>query len=160
MTRFVFTCLIGLLIFTPATSFGEEFEFIRCYSGTVTFMNKNKELPMMFSWKENGIIMSKSENKFLDNATTHLEGVQMGLGKRREGYVVGHFVDPDGDMIAVYGAYKGTVHDGEFNAGSGKYKGIKGRWTSSRVAFGKKPPWPGTYQRCRLLKGTYELPPK
>jgi hypothetical protein len=32
----------------------------------------------------------------------------MGLGKRREGYVVGHFVDPDGDMIALYGAYKGT----------------------------------------------------
>ena len=66
MTRFIYCSLIGLLLLMPALSFGEDFEFIRCYSGTWTIMNKNKELPMMFSYEENGIIMSQSENKFLN----------------------------------------------------------------------------------------------
>ena len=160
MIRFVYCSLIGLLLLMPALSLGEEFEAIRCYSGTWTIMNKNKELPLMFSWKENGIIMSKSENKFLDNATTHIEGVQVRMQEHREGYGVGHIIDPDGDMIALYGIYKGTLQEGEFKEGTGKYKGIKGRYTSKRVAFTKKPAWPGTYQRCRLLKGTFTLETK
>ena len=162
MIRRILFSLIGLALFMPGLSFGEEFEGIHCYSGTFTPMNKNRELPMMFSWKQNGIIMSKSENKFLDNATTHWEGVQVRIGEPREGYTVGHIIDPDGDMIAAYGIYKGLGggSKGEFKEGTGKYKGIKGSFTSKRIASGKKPPWPGTYQRCRLVKGTFELPPK
>ena len=114
----------------------------------------------MFSYKENGIIMSQSENKFLDNATSHLEGVQVRLGEPREGYSVGHLIDPDGDMIAFYGFYKGLVGKVEFKEGTGKYKGIKGNFTSKRLAFTRKYAWPGTYQRCRVMKGTFELPPK
>ena len=160
MTRFIFICLIGVIFFNSAPAIGEEFECIRCYSGTFTILHKNRELPMTMSFEQNGIFMSRSANKFLDNATSHWEGVQVGFRESREGYVVGPIVDPDGDMIVSYGAYKGTVHEGEFKAGSGKYKGIKGKWTSSRVAYGKKPPWPNTYQRCRLFKGSYELPLK
>ena len=155
MKCFIYFSLIGLLLLMPALSFGEDFEFIRCYSGTWTMMNKNKELPMMFSYKEDGIIMSKSENKFLNNATTHLEGVQVRLGEPREGYAVGHIIDPDGDMIAMYGLYKGLIGKGEFKEGTGKYKGMKGSFIDKRVAFTKKYSWPGTYQRCRLVKGTF-----
>ena len=160
MIRCILICLVGLALFVPGISLGEEFECIRCYSGTWTIMNKNKELPMMFSYKENGIIMSQSENKFLDNATSHIEGVQVRLGEPREGYSVGHLIDPDGDMIAFYGFYKGLVAKGEFKEGTGKYKGIKGNFTSKRVAFTRKYAWPGTYQRCRLMKGNFELLPK
>ena len=158
MIRRLLICLFVLALFMPGLSFGEEFECIQCYSGTFTLMNKNKELPMMFSWKQNGIIMSKGQNKFLDNATIHYEGVQVRLGEAREGYQVGHIIDPDGDMLAAYGSYKGLLGRGEFKEGTGKYKGIKGSFTSQRVAFSKKPPWPGTYQSCRLVKGTFELP--
>lgn len=60
MIRRILISLFVLALFMPGSSFGEEFEGTHCYSGTFTLMNTNKELPMMFSWKQNGIIMSKS----------------------------------------------------------------------------------------------------
>lgn len=154
------TAVFGTVIFLPMAYAAEEFECIHCYSGTYTLLHKNKELPMPMNLQQNGIIMSKSENKFLDNATVHVEGIQVGFGKKREGYQVAIFVDPDGDMIIGYGPYTGLVSEVRFLHGTGKYKDIKGSFTSSRLAFGKKAAWPGTYQRCRTWKGTFELPPK
>jgi len=42
--------------------------------------------------------------------------------------------------------------------GIGKYKGIKGSFTSQLTAKAKKPLKPGHYQQCRTMKGAYELP--
>ena len=66
MTRFIFTLLVGAAILISTPAFGEEFECIRCYSGAYTILHKNRELsPIMMSFEENGIFMSKSENKLL-----------------------------------------------------------------------------------------------
>ena len=102
-------------------------------------------------------MMSKSENKFLDNATLHYEGVQQGIGKKREGYCFGKIVDLDGDIIIVRSVYTGPGHEAKFLQGTGKYKGIAGSYKVQRVATGKSV-MPGTYQNCKKIKGTFELP--
>ena len=102
-------------------------------------------------------MMSKSENNFLDYASIHWEGINRGIGKERAGYAFGKIVDPEGDIIIVRSVYTGPGYEAEFLQGTGKYKGITGSYKAQRVAA-VKPVMPGTYQNCKNIKGTFELP--
>ena len=154
---FVITAVFGTVMFLPAAYAGEEFECILCISGTYITFHESKELVPLFRGEDSGVMRSKSENKFLDRATLHYEWIQRGMGEKRGGYLFGKIVDLDGDIIVVQSAYKGPGHEAKFLQGTGKYKGITGGYKSQVFARGK-PVMPGTYQWCRKIKGTFELP--
>jgi hypothetical protein len=148
--------VFGLVMFLPAAYAEENFECTQCCSGTYTMFHESKELVPLLRGEDSGIMISKSENKFLDRATLHYEWIQRGGGEKREGYTLGKIVDPDGDIIVVGCAYKGPGHEAKFLQGTGKYKGITGSFKATRLATGK-PVMNGTYQWCRKIKGTFEL---
>ena len=123
-----------------------------------------------------GIFSSNSENNLLNNATSHAIGINRGSGYEREGYLEIIIKDQDGDMIVTRGPRKGMEVKLDFKHGTGKYKDIKGIFKTETTPppegmledlqkyLEKQPPWPKTYsgvwKRCKLWKGTFELPPK
>jgi len=157
MIRAIILAFFVVVMFLPSAQ-AEEFECIVGVSGTYITFHGSKELMPLLRYEESGVMMSKSENKFLDNATLHYEGIQQGIsGPQRQGYAFGKIVDMDGDIIIVRTVYTGPGHEAEFLQGTGKYKGITGSYKAQRVAAGK-PAMPGTYQTCKEIKGTFELP--
>ncbi len=153
--------------FVALTSFGfpslsraaEQLDITVCFSGTATIFHNSKDVMPALSWAQNGIMMSHSPSKMLDNAVVHCEGVQRGLGPERTGYGLCKIVDDDGDMIIADIPYSGFTYDVKFIEGTGKWKGIKGALRSERTVRSKdgKGAMPGTYQGCRREKGTFEL---
>ena len=157
MIRVIVLAFLVVAMFLP-TAQAEDFECIVGISGTYNiFSQGSEELLPLFRWEESGVMMSKSENKFLDNASVHWEGVNRGFGKKRAGYAFGKIVDPDGDIIIMRSAYTGPGYEAEFLQGTGKYKGIAGSYKGQRMAT-VKPVMPGTYQNRKNIKGTFELP--
>ncbi len=149
------------VIFLPTANAEEPYEFTQCLSGTVTLFHQSKELPFVVSWAETGITMS--DDKRFNNMTIHCEGVQFGVGPKREGYGICKFTDLDGDMMILGGPYAGPGWSGcKFMAGTGKWKGIKGTHDRKRLVRSKpfKGAMPMTYQGCHKVTGTFELPPK
>jgi hypothetical protein len=138
----------------------EQLDITVCYSGTGTVFHQSKEVMPAMSWTQNGIIMSHSPSKLLNNAVVHCEGVQRGLGSERTGYGLCKIVDDDGDMIIADIPYSGFTYDVKFLDGTGKWKGIKGSLHSEQTVRSKdgKGAMPGTYQGCRREKGSFELP--
>ena len=158
MIRLVMMVLFVLAMFLPAAQ-AEDFEWTACYSGTYTGFHDKKELTPVFSWQQNGILMS--DDKRFNNITFHCEGVQVGIGENRNGYSLCTYKDVDGDMIIGGGPYTGLIHDEKFLEGTGKWKGIKGGISESKRLVRNRPnqeAMPGTYQGCRTEKGTLELP--
>lgn len=143
-------------MFVPAAQAQQQFETLSCYSGTVTPFHDSKDLTLVMGWDLNGIFKSQSENKFLDNATVHCEGIWRGLGDDRRLHAYCRIIDPDGDIAVVEWNAKGKEAGAEFLEGTGKYKGIKASYTSEPLARGK-PPMKGAFAGCNTLKGTYEL---
>ena len=156
MIRFIFTTFFSLLIFLTTAHAQQQFETISCYAGTTTAFHDSKELTLVMGWDLNGIFMSQSENKFLDNATVHCEGIWRGLGDKRRMQAYCRIIDTDGDLAIVQWDAKGKDVNAEFLEGTGKYKGIKGGYKSQQLARGK-PPMKGNFAGCNTLTGTYEL---
>src|SRR5439155_25332473 len=103
----------------------EQLDHTFCYSGTGTNFHDSKEVMAAASWTQNGIIMSHTPNKMLDNAVVHCEGIQRGVGPERTGYGLCKIIDDDGDMIIGELPYSGFSYDVKFLDGTGKWKGIK-----------------------------------
>ena len=137
----------------------EQLDVTDCYSGTVVSFHTSKDVMPVFSWAQNGILTSHTQNKLLENAVVHCEGVQRGLGSERTGYGICKIADDDGDMIIAEIPYSDVTYDMKFIAGSGKWKGVKGSLHSKRTVRSKagKGAMPGTYQGCRREKGSFEL---
>ena len=160
MIRIILFTFLVVSMFLPAAHAEEEFEFIHCYFGKIKPMHESKDLTPIMTYTGNGIIMSKSENNFLDNASTHCKGFMIGKIPSPTMKFINYCVaiDPDGDMLIWGSPETGGVAGQNFLNGTGKYKGIKGNFKSQLTASAKKPLKPGTYQQCRTMKGTYELP--
>jgi hypothetical protein len=156
MIRITLTAFLGLLMFVPAARAAEQFEVISCYSGTVKPFHDSKELTLVMGWNLDGIFMSRSENKFLDNATVHCEGIWRDMGENRQMHAYCRIIDPDGDMAVVEWKAKGLDAGAEFLEGTGKYKGIKTGYKSEQLARGK-PPMKGVFAGCNTLTGTYKM---
>lgn len=156
---FVLAALITLAL-APASQAAEQLDVTDCYSGTAVSFHTSKSVMPVFSWAQNGILTSHTQNKLLENAVEHCEGVQRGLGSERTGYGLCKIVDDDGDMIIAEIPYSGLTYDVKFIEGSGKWKGLKGSLHSVLTVRSKggKGAMPGTYQGCRREKGTFELP--
>ena len=67
---------------------------------------------------------------------------------------------PYDDWPDLAGPYFGQETQGKFIEGSGKWKGVTGSFEWSTVVRSKpgQAAMPGTYQGCRKVKGTFELP--
>lgn len=154
-------CVIVAAFAVPSSArAAEPLEITHCYSGTFLIFHDNKEVMSAGSWAQNGIIMSHTESKMLNNAVVHCEGVQRGLGPDRSGYGLCKIVDDDGDMIVAETPYSISAYDMRFLDGTGKWKGIKGTLRFERFAVRSKPgkgAMPGTYQGCDRQKGSFEL---
>jgi hypothetical protein len=137
----------------------EPLDYTFCYSGAATNFHDSKDLMAAGSWSQNGIIMSHTPNKILNNAVVHCEGIQRGVGPERSGHGLCKIVDDDGDMILGELPYTGFSYDVRFLDGTGKWKGIKGTVRSERALVSKpgQGAMPGTYQGCRREKGSFEL---
>ena len=147
--------ILSLFIFTgmmliPAASQAEEFVLIECGYTYYTHLHASSELPIVTNYKQRGVIRSKGENKFLDNATYYLEGMLIrppSMGQyldfeKGEGEFTIIIIDPEGDMILGYEYGDITLHylgaesllKGEFTHGTGKYEGIRGAFELTRFA--------------------------
>ena len=157
MLKYLSAILFVLVILFSTTYAAEQFEFTECYSGTATVFHNNKDLPLVLSWATNGINMS--DDVRFNNTVAHCEGVQYGVGPKREGYALCTIMDVDGDMIIGKFPYSGLEYEVKFIEGTGKWKGIKGSYGSKRIVKSKpgKGSMPGTFQGCRKNQGTFEL---
>ncbi len=159
MIRFILMAFLALVMLLPTAQAEEQFESTSCFAGTFNVFHGSKDLTPVMSWQGDGILRSHSENKFLDNATCHFEGVQRGGGESRKAESYAKCIDPDGDIVIIEWAATGKQAVGKFMEGTGKYKGIVGGYKSEPIAQGK-PPMQGTFASCNEIKGTFELPPK
>ena len=148
----VVAIISGLVMFLPTAQAEEQFETTFCYSGTFTLFHGSNDLAPVMSFQLNGISRSHSENKFLNNATYHMDGVVRGT--QLLAYV--RLIDPDGDILIVERTGTGKEAVGKFLEGTGKYKGVKGGFRIEPIARGK-PAMPGTVQECHHAVGTFEL---
>lgn len=160
MIRSALVVVLGLLLFLPAAQAEEKYELNHCFSGTGFYIHENKDLPALFTYKLDGILISKSDHKFLDNLSTHCEGIGIGQGAKTKVTSYCIAIDPDGDWITWGGPRKEGVIKREFNEGTGKYKGLKGTIVSEKLAATKKQVKPGTFQECRKFTGTFEMAPQ
>ena len=156
MIRFILAALLALVMFVPVAQAEEQFECTQCSHVTYTSFHDSKDLAVLFSWQCNGIIISHSENKFLNGVTCHCEGLSRRVGEinREVGYCKN--TDPDGDIFIHDWTRTETEMVGKFLEGTGKYKGIKGSIKAERLLLGK-PAMPGTFQMCNKFTATYEL---
>ena len=153
MIKIILITFLVVSMFLPAVHAGEEYEFIHCYFGKAKPMHESKDLTPILTYTGNGIIMSKSENNFLNNAATHCKGLI--IAKKIVNYCVAN--DSDGDMLIWGTPETGGLAGQSLLHGTGKYKGIKGSFNSQLTANAKKPLKTGYYQQCRTMKGTFEL---
>jgi hypothetical protein len=159
--RFAGFALIGLAVSASQARAEEAYGFTQCLSGTFTLFYESKEVPPALGWAETGITMS--EDKRFSNVTIHCEGVQFGVGPKREGYGLCKATDLDGDMMIFGGRYVGPgTGDWKFMAGTGKWKGIKGTSLRERIVRSKPGggAMPATYQVCHRVSGVFDVPPK
>ena len=158
MIRFIILVFLAVIMFLPM-ALAENFEYTACYSGTYTLFHNVKELPPVLSYAENSI--ATSDDKRFNNMTFHCEGVQLGLGNKREVYGYCTSKDIDGNVTIVeIGPYSGSETQGKFIEGTGKWKGVTGSFEWGTVVRSKQgqAAMPGTYQGCRRVKGKFELP--
>jgi len=181
--------LAGILIFSVPLN-AEEFECLECSYTGYTHLHSSSELPIVTHYRQRGSLKSSSKNKFLDGATFFLEGMltrppsdgQYLNFKKGEGKYAMIIVDSDGDMILGYEYGDITIHylengsklTGEFTEGTGKYKGISGKFQLSKFTgdanhektvlkkhLEQMPPM-GTYGRhdhemCNLMTGNFTI---
>ncbi len=148
MTRYLALAILIGIIFVPTTVYAEEFECIECGYTYYTHMHGDSKLPIVTNYKQRGVIRSKGQNGFLDNATYYLEGMltrppsdgQYLNFEKGEGKFAIVIMDSDGDLILGYEYGDITLHylgsgsllSGEFTSGTGKYEGIRGRFELTR----------------------------
>jgi len=101
MIRYIVAAFLALLLLFPAYAMAEDFECTGCYSGTITMFHGSKELSPVMTLIGNGIYISNSENKVLDNVTFHCEAVRRVSGQKMETNGYCKLLDPDGGIIIV-----------------------------------------------------------
>jgi len=191
MTRLLVIVSLIVLILAPPALLAEEFECIECSSAYFTNLHGESELPIVTIYKQRGVIRSKSKNKFLDNSTYYLEGMltrppsenfKLATMQKGEGKFAIVIMDTDGDMILGYEygdialQYRdsGSSLSGEFTNGTGKYKGISGKFELTKFTgesdkikadlkmhLEEMPPLGPhigySYDMCNIVKGNFEI---
>ena len=156
MIRYILIVLLAIAIFIPTVQAQESFESTACVSGTMNVVHGSKEL-LISSMDVKGIVMSDTKSEILNNVSEWCVGLFTKKGEEiiQSGYC--KYVYSTGDINIIEWDGKTEGGNWKFIMGTGKWEGIKGGGTwniSQRV----KSVAPETFQNCRKIKGTYELP--
>jgi hypothetical protein len=156
MIRSFLITFFAIFVFIPTIQAAEPYESTICGSGTMTVIHGSKEL-MVMSFEFKGIARSNTNSEIYNNASEWCVGIfrQMGDEWTQSGFC--KYLYPNGDFHI--GEWEGNINGGEwkFLLGTGKWEGIKGGGSWSVLQRAKSIA-PGTFQHCRIIKGTYELP--
>ena len=156
MIRSFLISFFTIFIFIPAVQAGDSFESTACVSGTMTMLHSSEEL-MVAGLELKGPVRSNTNTEILNNVSEMCVGLFARMGKEitQSGYC--KYLYPNGDINTLQ--WNGGADGGEwkFLSGTGKWEGIKGGGTYS-VIQRVKSIVPGTFQNCRTIKGTYEVP--
>ena len=155
MIRSFLITFFAIFVLIPTVQAADPFESTVCASGTMTMIHNSKELKI-FSIDLKGIARSDTNSEIYNNASEWCVGIVRIMGDEIEQRGFCKYLYPNGDI--TIGEYEQNINGGKwrFLMGTGKWQGIKGggTWSSQRA----KPIAPGTFQNCRTIKGTYELP--
>jgi secreted Zn-dependent insulinase-like peptidase len=153
----VIVVIFVLIMFMPnAQAQRQEFETIQCLSGTTSRVHSTPELAIA-TWDFKGIVQSTHESKLFDNWTRHSVLVLKREGDKLSWNGFTKAQAPDGEFI-IWEFSKASEGETVVKAisGSGKWKGVKGEYTTKRITRGK-PVAPDTDQYCEQVKGWIEL---
>ena len=156
MIRLLSIIFFVVLMFIPMAQAADSFESNVCVSGTTTIVHNSKESTLM-GYELKGLVLSASNSEIFNNATEMCVGVFKRMGKVVTQNGICKYLYPNDDIHLL--EYHGDSNGGEwkFLSGTGKWEGLKGSGTYSTTQRGKTIV-PGTFQNCRNIKGTYELP--
>jgi hypothetical protein len=150
--------IFGLIMFIPgAQAQRQEFEGIQCNALTVNLLHSSPELGVS-SLDQKGIIQSTHPNKLFDNWTRHSILVFKRTDEKISWNGFTKNQAPDGDFIIwEFSGDSQRNNIGKPILGTGKWKGVKGEYTSTKITKGK-PIIPNTDQYCEKIVGWIELP--
>lgn len=151
----VISCVIMFMLDAQAQQ--QEFEGIQCNALTVNMLHSSPELGVS-SLDQKGIIQSTHANKLFDNWTRHSIMIFKRTNEKMSWNGVTKTQAPDGDMI-IWEFSGDSQRDTVVKPilGTGKWKGVKGEYKSTRITKGK-PIAPNTDQYCEKIVGWIELP--
>jgi len=156
MIRSFLIVFLAIFVFTPTVQAADSFESTACVSGTNTMFHNSKEL-MVVSFECKGIVRSNTNSEIFNNVSEMVVGLFIKMGDELTQRGFAKYLYPNGDIIIM--EFDGKANGGKWKLllGTGKWEGIKGSGTFS-IAHRAKSIAPGTFQNCRIFKGTYELP--
>jgi hypothetical protein len=156
MIRSILLALIAIFVFIPTIQAEESFESTACVSGTMNIVHTSKEL-MISSFDLKGIVRSDSNSEMFNNVSEWCVGLFSKVGDKITQRGFCQYMYPDGDINII--EWDGGANGGnlKFLLGTGKWEGLKGGGTWNVLQRAKSIA-PGTFQSCRKIKGTYELP--
>ena len=156
MIRSFLIIFFAIFVFIPTVHAADSFESTTCYSGTDTMFHNSKEL-VVVSFECKGIVRSDTNSEIFNNVSEMVLGLFIKMGDEITQRGFAKYLYPNGDIIIM--EWDGKANDGKWKLplGTGKWEGIKGSGTWS-ISHRAKSIAPGTFQGCRVFKGTYELP--
>jgi hypothetical protein len=156
MIRSFLLTLFAIFVFIPTIQAADPFESTICASGTMTMIHGSKELTVM-SFELKGMARSNTNSEIYNNASEWCVGLlrQMGDEWTQSGFCKYMYLNGDFHIGEFDGDAKGG--NWKFLLGTGKWEGIKGSGSWSMIQRAK-PIAPGTFQNCRKIEGTFELP--
>ena len=141
----------------PAADLPKEgaYDFMSCYSGTVSAMNFSKTHNANTS-EIAGTIQTSPPGGIFDKVAFRCISLSYSADGKTTGTTVCEGIDKDGDKYMTHIVGDGTNSTRKVVAGSGKYDGLVASGTVEAMGpFGALKP--GTTQNCSHQKGTYKL---
>jgi len=156
MIRILLITFFVIFVFIPTVPAADPFESTACVSGTMNIVHNSEEL-MASSLELKGIVRSNTNSEILNNVSEMCVGLFSRMGKEITQRGFCKYLYPNEDINII--EWNGGAGGGEwkFLSGTGKWEGIKGGGTYSVIERAKSIA-PGTFQNCRKIEGTYELP--
>jgi hypothetical protein len=156
MIRSFLIAFFAIFLFISTVEAADPFESTVCVSGTMTMLHNSKEL-MIAGLELKGPVRSNTNSEIFNNASEMCVGLFSRMGKEitQRGYCKYLYPNEDINIIEWHGGADGG--EWKFLSGTGKWEGIQGGGTYSMIQRVKSIA-PGTFQNCRMIKGTYELP--
>ena len=156
MIRSFLIALFAIFVFIPTIQAADPFESTTCVSGTMNIIQNSKEI-LASSLELKGIVRNNTNSEILNNVSEICVGLYSIIGDEIKQSGFCKYLYPNEDINII--EWNGGAGGGEwkFLSGTGKWEGIKGGGTYSVIERAKSIA-PGTFQNCRKIEGTYELP--
>ncbi len=150
-------CFTGLLA-SPVMA--ADVSHYICRSGHVEKVENSKELHI-YAFIENGLAIGQIEKEPFHAMNSRCVGL-VERRKLEKGANIGNgyckYADKDGDGTVLSWKFKGKDRTWQFISGTGKWQGISGSGFYS-VPVRSKSMFPGTFQNCVHVSGSYKLAP-